>query len=634
MSTPAYPDSPYGVAILLDFFSGPPQYHIQQSIINQCAALPVSWVKLIFSWNRVELSPGVYTWPAELDSAIQRFNTASINVQYDFTNPPSWHRTQAWGTKGGTTYYYAPGADVSAFAQAVATRYKTGSANGVISAIQFSNEDYDASGEVGGSNNESLLNGGWNADALVQGYAAIKAIDNNMLVCCGAHLRPGVQAVLGWQAQLNNGGGVGGNIGSGNYRDCSAGDFYIGNLKDPDTQYNTNVCTCAEFLANIHNQDISDGLPGMDLRFTEVGWAANTNGTNGNVTYAVQAANVGKVLVDAMANGACSHIFIYTMDYADKNSLVLSSTVVTQAYTTYQNFIAANPQWSSSQLGVNPIALAYQVGHGGNPSSQGVQLTNNSTQNLSYSNTVTYGAGATNWLTMTPNSGTINASQTLNVSVAVSSSTLAVGTYTATINWALGSFAGTTTVTLTVTNTSSILTASPSTVQDIGVSGQVGQEATTVILSFTGGGAWNSSIQYGPGASGWLNLVPPSGIFGIVEGAQLTHSQSTCYVNFANLAKGNYYAIVTWNASGNIATTVFNLVVNPSPLQPPPGGDANNAAGITRFGYNEVSQGIPLGGSGQKILSMSTKPQPSLWNTLVADIERLYEYLKEQIRGY
>src|SRR5579872_5214942 len=135
MSNPAYPDTPYGVAILLDFFTGPPQYLVPNSIVNYCAALPVSWVKLIFSWSRVELSQGVYTWPSTLDQTIQRFNAANINVQYDFTNPPSWYKSaplgQLWGKAGGNSYYYATGAQASTFAQAVATRYQTGSANGV-----------------------------------------------------------------------------------------------------------------------------------------------------------------------------------------------------------------------------------------------------------------------------------------------------------------------------------------------------------------------------------------------------------------------------------------------------------------------------------------------------------------------
>jgi len=122
--------------------------------------------------------------------------------------------------------------------------------------------------------------------------------------------------------------------------------------------------------------------------------------------------------------------------------------------------------------------------------------------------------------------------------------------------------------------------------------------------------------------------VPPSVVFAGISGGT---ASVTCYANLVNLAAGSYYAIITFDIGGNTATTVINLTVTTSPKQPPPVGDILNSEGIVRYGDNSGNYGIPLGGSAQRILSMSTKPQPTVLNTLEADITRFINWIKENL---
>jgi len=339
----AYPDSPYGVSILMDFFSGTPQYQIPMSIVNQCKALPVAWARLIFSWGRIEGPIGTYKAASlsALDTNVQQFNSVGINVAFCCTSPPTFRKTQSWG--GG--YYYATAFDMNTYATYIANRYKTGSANGTISAIEIGNEDYDVS-------NDTYHNGGWQAEALNACYANIKAIDPNMLVICGGQLQTGVTFVPTYQAQLYTGGGVSSSGGMGSNCDATNAHYYRGNKKDPDDTSYTGTFTIANQLKTIHDADVygdgHTGYPNRDLWLSEFGWAANSLGDSTHITFALQSQYILECIDAARLSGYCSHAFVYTMDYADANSIVKSSTLVRQAYTDYQTYIAAHPAWSST----------------------------------------------------------------------------------------------------------------------------------------------------------------------------------------------------------------------------------------------------------------------------------------------
>ncbi len=338
----AYPDSPYGISILLDFFSGPPQYEVPMSVVNQAKALPVAWVRLIFSWSRVETgSPGNYVWPAGLDVTIQRFNSVGINVAYAITNPPSFRRGQSWG--GG--FHYAMASEMLTFVQQVATRYQRGSVNGTISAVEVGNEDYCVQNDI-------YHNGGWQAEALNACYPAVKAIDPQMLVICGGQLQTSTTFVPRYQAQLYTGGGVSSSGGMGANCDATNSHYYRGNLKDPDNNTYPHTYTIANKLIAMHQADITGdghtGYPNRDFWVTEFGWEATQTGSSKYITWAQQSQYLMEVVDAARMSGFCSHAFIYTMDYADTNTIVASSSKVLPAYTAYQAYIAKYPTWGGS----------------------------------------------------------------------------------------------------------------------------------------------------------------------------------------------------------------------------------------------------------------------------------------------
>ena len=79
-----------------------------------------------------------------------------------------------------------------------------------------------------------------------------------------------------------------------------------------------------------------------------------------------------------------------------------------------------------------PSGVTFTVSYGTNPLSQEVVFTNWGQTAYAYSNEVSYGVGASNWLTFVPNTGTVAGSGAQVVTAAVVSATLNVGTYMAT----------------------------------------------------------------------------------------------------------------------------------------------------------------------------------------------------------
>ena len=88
---------------------------------------------------------------------------------------------------------------------------------------------------------------------------------------------------------------------------------------------------------------------------------------------------------------------------------------------------------TAAYIGLSATTLTYTAIYtGASPANQTVIMTNLGQTEFAYSNTVSYGAGASNWLTVTPVMGALLGNATQVLTSAVNSSSLTVGVYVAT----------------------------------------------------------------------------------------------------------------------------------------------------------------------------------------------------------
>jgi len=215
-------------------------------------------------------------------------------------------------------------------------------------------------------------------------------------------------------------------------------------------------------------------------------------------------------------------------------------------------------------LSVAPTTVSFTGQAGGsNPASQTVTLTATG-GSIPYTSTISYGAGASGWLTATPASGTVSPTQA--VTLTATSTGLATGTYTATVTFAdvnNSSDTATTTVTLNVTATppTPTLTVAPAALTFTSTVGGANSASQTVTLT-----ASNGPITYTTSYTGTLSVTasPASGTVSNTQAVNLT-------VNSTGLAAGTYTATVTFQDTKNAAdkaTVNVTLTVTAGP--PPP----------------------------------------------------------------
>jgi len=175
--------------------------------------------------------------------------------------------------------------------------------------------------------------------------------------------------------------------------------------------------------------------------------------------------------------------------------------------------------------------------------------------------TITYGAGATGWLTASLNTATAPATLTLTASNAG----LAAGSYTATVPVTSG-VATNSPQTVTVTYTLSpgpLVALNPTAVTFTDTVGTANPPAQTVAVTNAGTGTLTGlatgTIAYGPGATGWLTAtVNPT-----TAPATVTLTPSN-----AGLAAGSYTATVPVTAGNGLnnpqtITVTYTLAANP-----------------------------------------------------------------------
>lgn len=217
-------------------------------------------------------------------------------------------------------------------------------------------------------------------------------------------------------------------------------------------------------------------------------------------------------------------------------------------------------------IGLAPTSVTFTAPAGGaNPADQTVDVSNSGGGSLTglAAGTISYGAGASGWLTATLNATTAPATLTLH---AVTGS-LAQGSYTATVPVTSGAASNSpqnVSVTFTVAQPPAVIALSSATVS---VNDTVGTlSPNNVVLNVTNGGGGTLSglavgtITYGAGASGWLTASLGSGT-----------APTTLTLQFSNagLAAGTYAATVpvTSGAANNSPQNVaVTIVMAPSPL--------------------------------------------------------------------
>ena len=216
-------------------------------------------------------------------------------------------------------------------------------------------------------------------------------------------------------------------------------------------------------------------------------------------------------------------------------------------------------------LSLAPATLAFGAAVGAAvPAAQSVAVTSTNGGVGPVTTAITYGPGASGWLTATVTGGALTPTA---LAVQPATTTLAAGTYTAQVAVA-GPGASNTPQLLSVTYTvvPVVLALAPTTLA-FDAAGTV-PAAQSVAVTSTGASAGpiTTSVAYGPGASGWLTVT--------LAGDGSTPTSLAVQPNTAGLASGTYTATITVNApnaQNTPQTVAVTYVVAPRVLAVSPG---------------------------------------------------------------
>lgn len=226
-------------------------------------------------------------------------------------------------------------------------------------------------------------------------------------------------------------------------------------------------------------------------------------------------------------------------------------------------------------ISVSPASLSFSTQQGTNPGNQTATISNNGSpgSTLNWNSSISYSSGS-GWLSLSPALGNgIAQGGSQNISVIVTSASLGVGTYNATVTIddqagdfliAPASFG----VTLTVSAAPPTISLSPASFNFSGQQGGANPPSQT--LQITNTGPAGSTLNWsGSDNATWLSLSPVSGSLGSGNTSNVTVS-----VNSAGLTSGGspYLATITVTdaaATNNPQTRSVTLTL--SPANNPPG---------------------------------------------------------------
>jgi uncharacterized protein (TIGR03437 family) len=240
---------------------------------------------------------------------------------------------------------------------------------------------------------------------------------------------------------------------------------------------------------------------------------------------------------------------------------LLSAGIYTGTITITSTGVADSPitvpvtlQVTSGTLTLSSSSLnfTYTVG-GSNPVAQTVQVTSNST--LNFTAAANSGIAGTNWLSVTPTSGTTPGS----LSISASPTNLAAGTYMGTVVVTSPNAAGSpATINVTFTVNSGTITATPApTAAGLIFTQAAGGSASapqTISLAGTPGAIAYTATETTATGGNWLTVTPASGT---------TPSTVTVSANAGSLPVGTYTGTVTITAPGATGSPLtYNVTLN------------------------------------------------------------------------
>jgi hypothetical protein len=212
-----------------------------------------------------------------------------------------------------------------------------------------------------------------------------------------------------------------------------------------------------------------------------------------------------------------------------------------------------------ASLSIAPASLTYTASATQNPPAQTVLLQNSGGETVTWSSSVTTGAGGS-WLSVVPGSGQLAPGAQVTLSVAVTSTGLAPGSYQGTVAFqggTQGSSGLQLTVMLNVVAPGSLVVTPPT----LSFSATAGRSPADQSLTLQNSGGlplqWTLSASTEDGGP-WLTAMPSAGQLAANASATVTVRLAS-----AGLAAGAYQGRLLISAGGLTKTVAVSLTVNP-----------------------------------------------------------------------
>jgi DNA-binding transcriptional regulator YdaS (Cro superfamily) len=297
--------------------------------------------------------------------------------------------------------------------------------------------------------------------------------------------------------------------------------------------------------------------PAIGVSPTSVSFAATQGGAN-PATQTLAISNTGGGTLSWTASESATWLALSQTAGTGNSSVTLSATTGTLASGTYNATITISATGAASVtvpvtltvsstsvpvVGASPTSFSFVATQGGaNPATQSLRISNAGGGTLDW-----FAAENANWLSLSPAFGL----GTANVTLSVTTGTLAAGTYSSMITiGATGASSVNVPVTFTVTSGTSTTPAigvSPTSLSFTARQGGANPASQTLQISNTGGGTLTWSARDN---AGWFSLSPLDGS---------GNATITLNVVTAGLLAGTYSGNITIGAAG--ISTIVNVPV-------------------------------------------------------------------------
>lgn len=373
--------------------------------------------------------------------------------------------------------------------------------------------------------------------------------------------------------------------------------------------------TSLDFQSGIQGSNTTQPLTLSNEGSGAINWAASSN-----KSWLVLTPNQGVFSRDETIEVAVERGTLSPGDYT--GTITFSSNVGAPISVTVTMTVSSLPPNAGPVLMVTPAVLSFTAQDGSaDPTAQELVVSNPGTQPLSWSlkdnglasttdqNSFlsTANQPITNWLNVSPVSGTVVPKATSVVSINVHSQNLLPGAYIDTLVFSAGSGAlnnvQSVSVSLTVLpkcgltlstgamSFTSVANSSNSTVQALNLSTMSGCNTVN----------WQASSS-----ASWLQITPTSG-----QASATTSSVISVGVNASNMNAGSYNATITVTDGTNTQTVLVTLMVQPPP---PPSAPIMAVSPLTMSFTAIEGQSKP---QGQAVVISNTGQSALQWHTQV-----------------